>query len=102
MNGRVMADQSMIRQAVVEVASLPEDELPLVIEFLDYLKLQRQVSIASRPPAAQIRTEAKRRALALKGVPRGELVARFEKVVESIRAEALAQGTAIEGDWEGD
>ncbi len=96
MNGSVLADRSVIRQAVVEVASLPEDDLPLVIEFLDYLKQQRQAAHIPQPSAADIRLEARRRAIALKDVPRSARVARFERVVESIRAQAIAQGTAAE------
>jgi len=30
------------------------------------------------------------------------LARRFEEVTEKIRAQAIAAGTAIEGDWQGD
>jgi hypothetical protein len=35
-------------------------------------------------------------------MPREQLVARFVEVGEQIRQEAIAKGTAIDGDWAGD
>jgi hypothetical protein len=56
----------------------------------------------SRRSAAEIREEASRRARLLGDVPREQLAARFAEVGEQIRQEAIARGTAIEGDWTGD
>jgi hypothetical protein len=52
--------------------------------------------------AAEIRTEARRRAGVLKDMPHSKLVARFEELTEAIRSKAIAKGTAIEGDWQRD
>ena len=45
---------------------------------------------------------AKQRAAEMGDVPRAEMAARLIKVMYEIRAEAIAKGTAIEGEWEGD
>jgi hypothetical protein len=73
----------------------------LIVEFVSYLK-QRRSTPGRKLSAAEIRAEARRRASALKGVPRHELVARFQELSESILAQAVAKGTAIEGDWQRD
>ena len=52
--------------------------------------------------ASEIGKEARRRSLLLRDVPREQLVARFMEIGEEIRQEAIAKGTAIDGDWEGD
>ena len=49
-----------------------------------------------------MRAEARRRASAMHGVPRHQLVARFKELTEAIRSEAVAKGTAVEGDWQRD
>jgi hypothetical protein len=102
MSANISTDSGLIRQAVVQVASLSEEDLPLVIEFVGYLKQRRQSPAHPRISAAEIRAEARRRAGALKDVPRNRLVARFEELSEAIRSEAMAKGTATEGDWQGD
>ena len=48
-----------------------------------------------------MRAEARRRGGLLQDVPRAEIMARFRELAEEIRQEAIAKGTAIEGDWEG-
>jgi len=53
-------------------------------------------------PVAEIREEARRRARLLHDVPREQMVARFVEVGEQIRQEAIAKGTAIDGDWTAD
>jgi hypothetical protein len=58
-----------------------------------------------KPPvrlASEIVKEARKRARLLRDVPREQLVARFMEVGEQIRQEAIAKGTAIDGDWTGD
>jgi hypothetical protein len=35
-------------------------------------------------------------------MPREQLAAQFQEVGERIRSQAIAEGTAVEGDWEGD
>lgn len=51
---------------------------------------------------AELWVEALRRAHLLQDVPREQLVARFAELTEEIRREAIAKGTAIEGDWVGE
>jgi hypothetical protein len=89
----------MIGRVASELARLPEEDLPLVIEFVDYLKQQRQVAPRQRLSVAEMRAEARRRASLLCDVPRSEIVNRFRELAEEIRQEAIAKGTAIEGDW---
>jgi hypothetical protein len=52
--------------------------------------------------AVEIQVEARKRARLLREVPRAQLVARFVEVGEQIRQEAIANGTAVNGDWTGD
>jgi len=92
----------MIGHVVSELTRLPEEDLPLVIEFVDYLKRHRQLTPRQRLSVAEMRAEAQRRASLLREVPRAEIVSRFRELTEEIRQEAIAKGTAIEGDWCGD
>ncbi len=90
---------SMIGHVVLELARLPEEDLPLVVEFVDYLKQKRQGTPHQRLSVAEMRTEARRRVERLRKVPRAEVVARFRELSEEIRQEAVDKGTATEGDW---
>jgi hypothetical protein len=45
---------------------------------------------------------ARRRASALHGAPRHQLVARFKELTEAIRSEAVDKGAAVEGDLQRD
>ncbi len=90
---------SMIGHVVLELTQLSEEDLPLVVEFVDYLKRKRQVEPQHRLSVAEMRAEARRRVGRLRKVPRDEIVARFRELTEEIRQEAVAKGTAIEGDW---
>ena len=90
---------SMIGQVALELTRLPEEDLPLIIEFVDYLKQQHRTAPQRCLSVAEMRAEARRRASLLRKVPRTEIVARFRELAEGIRQEAIAQGTAIEGDW---
>ena len=56
-----------------------------------------------RPPSVmEIREKAHKRARLLRDIPRAQLVTRFVEVGEQIRQEAIANGTAVNGDWTGD
>jgi hypothetical protein len=101
MTAETVFPQDLVRRAVIEIARLPENDLLLVIEFVADLK-QMRAAAPAKVAAAQIRAEAQRRAAQLGNLSREELVARFNAVTERIRAQAIANGTAIEGDWEGD
>ena len=94
------APQDLVRKAVIEVAQLPENELLIVIEMVDTLKKQR--ARPNREAAAQIVARAKARAVETSQLSREALMQQFSDTLEAIRAEAVAQGTAIEGEWEGD
>lgn len=102
MSANVSVENNLVRQAVIEVASLPEEDLPLIVEFMSYLKQRRHAATERKLSATEVRAEARRRASALKDVPRQDLVARFKELSESIRAQAVVQGTAFEGDWQRD
>jgi hypothetical protein len=82
---------------MVEVASLPDDELAILLDVVRFLKQQR-----SAATAGDIRQAARQRAAALRAMPRDQLAAQFRAVGERIRDQAVIGGTAIEGDWEGD
>jgi hypothetical protein len=91
---------SLIGRVARELTYLPEEDLPLVVEFVEYLRHQR---VAQRKTSAvEIQAEAHRRALLMKDVSRSEVVARFQALAEAMRAEAIKSGQAVEGDWQGD
>lgn len=94
--------EAMIGHVVLELTQLPEEDLPLVIEFVDYLKQQHLAPPSPPLSVAEIRAEARRRASLLSQIPRAELVTRFREVAEEIHQEAIVKGGAIEGDWPGD
>ena len=81
----------MIGRVVLELTQLPEEDLPLVIEFVDYLK-QQHVSSPRQLSIAEIRAEARRRAGQLGEVPRTEIVTRFRELAEEIRQKVTAPG----------
>jgi len=95
------ATKATIGRVASELTQLPEEDLPLVVEFVEFLK-QRQAKSVQSLTLAEMRAEARRRAALLQNVPREEIVARFRELTKEIRQEAIAQGTAIEGDWVGD
>ena len=89
---------SMIGQVALELTRLPEEDLPLIIEFVDYLKQQHRTAPQRRLSVAEMRAEARRRASLLRKVPRTEIVARFRELAEGIRQEAIAQGRRVSRD----
>ncbi len=90
-----------IGEAATKLATLAEEDLPLVVEFLDRLGAG-QTSASVRPTVTQVRELAKARARLLGEVPREVLMARFLEMGEEIRQEAIAKGAAADGDWTGD
>lgn len=95
---QTLALQDLVRKAVVEVAQLPENELLVVIEMVDNLKKQRANS--NRDLAVKIVAQAKVRASETSRLSHDELMKQFKNTVEAIRADAIAKGTAIEGEME--
>lgn len=100
MNAHTLAPQDLVRQAVIEVAQLPENELLIVIEMVDTLKKQR--IHPNRVSAAEIVARAKARATETSHLSRTELMREFGDSLDAIRAEAVAKGTAIDEELEGD
>lgn len=97
MNHVPMIDQSLLRRTVVEVANLPDDDLAILLDVVALLKQRRPGELT-----ADIRWAARQRAMDLRGMPRDQLAAQLREVGERIRAQAIASGTAIDGDWQGD
>ena len=91
----------MFEQWGPQLAELPEEDWPLVVDFVEYLKRQRNTR-QRKALAAQIRAEARERAKELESVPREQAAVRFAQLIEQIRQTAIVQDTAIEGDWECD
>jgi hypothetical protein len=102
MPSKAAAKPQVIGQLALKLTNLPEEDLQLVIELVDCLEEKRPERSARSASVEEIREEARRRARLLRDVPREQLVARFKEVSEQIRQEAIAKGTAIEGDWTGD
>jgi hypothetical protein len=91
----------LVGQVVLKITQLPSEDLPLVIEFVDYLAQQRQVIPTTSLSIAEIRAKARQRAQELSQMPRAEIVARFQTLAEDIRQTAIGNNTAIDGDWPG-
>ena len=68
---------------------------------MDYPKRCRKIPL-QRLSVGAVRAQARRRAALLRDVPREDIVLRFRKLAEGIHQEAIAKGTAVEGDWRGD
>jgi hypothetical protein len=90
---------NLVREAVIEVAQLPDQDLLQVMQFVRELK-QRQTIAARRPSVAEIRAKAKRLAAEIGDMSRAEVMAQFHATTERIRHQAIADGTAIEEDWQ--
>jgi hypothetical protein len=86
--------ERLIGRGASDLTVSPEEDLTLVVEFVDYLKRQRSTTRRVRLSAAEMRMETRRRSQLLRDVPRSEIVARFQQVAEEIRQEAIARGTA--------
>jgi hypothetical protein len=102
MSVKSLATPSVIGQVALKLAKLPEGDLRLVLELVDYLEEQHPSEPTKSTSPAVIRAEARRRAALLMDVPREQLVARFVELGDEIRREAIRKGTAVDGDWTGD
>jgi len=89
----------LIGQVVLKLAQLPKEDLPLVVEFINYLTNQRQTVPPNELSIAEIRAEARRRANELSQIPRTEIVSQFQRLAEEIRQITLTKNTSVEGDW---
>jgi hypothetical protein len=103
MPSKAASKPQVIFELAMKLTNLPEEDLELVIELVACLEEKHPPEKAVRPASVEeIREESRRRARLLRDVPREQLVARFMEVGEQIRQEAIAKGTATEGDWTGD
>ena len=100
MNAQSHVPQDLLRQAVIEVAQLRENELLVVIEMIGEIKKKRPNP--KREAALEIVERARARAAETTHLSREEIMERFSHTMEAIRAEAIEKGTAIEGELEGD
>ena len=91
---------AVIGQVMTGLAQLPDEDIVMVAHLVGRLQ-QRQLTPQQRSPA-EIVAEARQQAARLRDVPRTEIAARFEVLAEEIRQQAIARGTAIEGDWRND
>ncbi len=91
---------AVIGQIALKLSQLSAEEVSGVLEILDHLGVAETSN--RRPTTAEICALAKRRAALLRDVPRAQVAARFTELAEEIRQEAIAKGTAIDGDWTGD
>lgn len=99
MEANALAPQDLIRKAVIAVAQLQENELLVVIETVESLKKQR--AHPNRESAREIVAHAKARAAETRNLSREELMKKFGDTLDAIRAQAIENGTAIEGELEG-
>jgi len=90
--------ENMLREVIISVVRLPEEDLPLVAEFVGQLR-QRH---APHPNLVALRAEVQRKAALLAEVPREQLAAQFLQLVDELRDEAVAHGVALSAEPEGD
>lgn len=100
MNTNVLDTEKLLRQVITSVAQLPPNDLLVVYETIADLK--QKESQKSPLTSAEILARAKARAEEMKHLSREEAMERFSKTLDAIRADAIANGTAIEGELEGD
>ena len=92
----------VVGRIALQLIQLPAEDVSAVAQLVARLRQQRQPAMPRQKSPAEIVAEARRQAALLADVPRAEVIARFEALVEEIRQQAIAKDTAIEGDWRGD
>jgi excisionase family DNA binding protein len=92
----------VVGRIALQLVQLPAEDVAAVAQLVARLRQQRQPAMPRQMSPAEIVAEARKQAALLADVPRAEVVARFEALVEEIRQQAIAKDTAIEGDWRGD
>lgn len=101
MCAQALSSQALVRQTVIEVALLPEPDLARVMDFVRHLKDERMAA-ERQAAASEIRVEAEQLASEIATLSRDEIMLRFRETLERIRSQAIANGTTIDGDWNGD
>ena len=100
MNASALDTEKLLRQMLTSIAQLPSNDLLVLYETIGDLK-QKEIGKSSLT-ADEILLRAKARAAEMSHLSHVEVVQRFIDATERIRAEAIAKGTAIEGEWERD
>jgi len=100
METNILDSEKLLRQVITSVAQLPPNDLLVVYETISDLK--QKESEKSSLTADEILARAKARAVEMRNLSHEQIVQRFIDATERIRAEAIAKGTAIEGEWESD
>jgi hypothetical protein len=98
MNANAIDTEKLLRQVITSVVQLPPNDLLVVYETIADLKQKE----SQKPPltAAEILARAKAHAEEMKHLSHEEAVQRFIDAMDRIRDDAIAKGTAIEGEWE--
>ena len=101
MNNQSLDSEKLLREVITRVAQLPPDDLLVVYETISDLKHKDK---EGKPAlnAAEIVARARARASEFSHLTHAEMVQRFIDAADRMRAEAIAKGTAVEGEWEGD
>jgi len=100
MNATDLDSEQLLRQVISSVAQLPPNELVVVYETINDLHHKERGK--SSLTADEILARARARAAEMIHLSREEAMERFGRALDAIRAEAIAKGTAIEGELEGD
>jgi len=100
MNTNTLDNEKLLRQVLTSIAQLPPNDLLVVYETIGDLK--KQHAHPNREAAAEILSRAKARAEEMKHLSHEEVVQRFIDAMDRIREDAIAKGTAIDGELEGD
>jgi hypothetical protein len=101
MNAQTMDTEKLLRQVLTSIAQLPPTDLLVVFETITELKQKNKKGHASLT-TDEILLRAKARAAEMSQLSHAEVVQRFIDATERARVAALANGTAIEGEWESD
>ena len=100
MNANTLDNETLLRRVLTSIAQLPPSDLLVVYETIGDLK--QKEGEKSSLTADEILARAKARAVEMRILSHEQIVQRFIDATERIRAEAIAKGTAIEGEWESD
>jgi len=100
MNAMDMDSEKLLRRVITSVARLPPSDLLVVYETIG--DLEQKESKKSSWTTDEILARAKARAVEMRNLSHEQIVQRFIDATERIRAEAIAKGVAIEGEWESD
>jgi excisionase family DNA binding protein len=92
----------VVGRIALQLVQLPAEDVAAVAQLVARLRQQRQPAVQRLKSPAEIVAAARKQAALLSDVPRAEVAARFEALVDEIRQQAIAQDTTIEGDWHGD